>query len=115
MRPAAVASHQIRLPLSHLVVIACYADDLTTLVDYLNAPKPGTSLELLDLETTSTGAPVGGHLVVLRSELPAWEAAGREHGVRLVVTDAPVRLGLWPGDAVVRPDGPHDVIIEIPR
>lgn len=115
MRPAAVASHHIRLPLSHLVVIACYADDLTTLVDYLNAPKPGTSLELIDLKITSTGAPAGGHLVVLRSEFPAWEVAAREYGVRLVATDAPVRFGLWPGDAVVRPDGPHHVIIEIPH
>ncbi|WP_374713243.1 hypothetical protein [Symbiobacterium terraclitae] len=113
MSQAAVVMPRIRLPQCRLVVIDCYAAP-EALADWANAPKPGTSFELLDLDRTSSGDPAGGHVVVLRDELPAWEAAARAHGVRLVTTEASVRIGEWPGDAVVRSCGPGNLIIEIP-
>ncbi|WP_374713220.1 hypothetical protein [Symbiobacterium terraclitae] len=107
--------HEFRFPVSRVVVIDCYAGDPDALVAWVNAPPPGTSFELIDLDRTSSGDPAGGHLVVLRDELPAWEAAARAQGVRLVPTEAPVRIGEWPGDAVVRPDPPDHLIITIPN
>jgi len=108
-----MSTRRLCFPLCRLVVLDCHAADRETLVDFANAFKPGTTFELLDLDSTSSGDPAGGHLVVLRDELPAWEAAAREHGVRLIVTSALVRLGVWPGDAIVQSDGPDHVIIEI--
>lgn len=108
-----MSTRRLYFPLSHLIVLDCHAPDRETLVDFANACKPGTTFELLDLDSTSSGDPAGGHLVVLRDELPVWQAAAREYGVRLVETNAPVRLGRWPGDAIVQSDGPDHVIIEI--
>lgn len=98
---------------TRIAVVDCFADDLEALADFLNAPRPGTSLELLSLDATSTGDPAGGHLAVLQAELPCWEAAARVYGVRLVVTDAPVRIGPWDGDATVEATHADDVVIQI--
>lgn len=114
MRTSPVLVSQIRVAHTQLLVIDCYAADREALVDLVNAPKPGTTFELIDLDRTSSGDPAGGHLIVLRDELPAWEAAARAHGVNLVLTEASVRIGEWPGDAVVRPDGPDHVIVLLP-
>ena|GEM_PF-5158692 len=97
---AAAVLPPIHLPRCRLVVVDCYGAP-EALVDWVNAPKPGTTFELLDLDRTSSGDTAGGHLVILRDELPAWEAAARAHDIRLVPTDTSVRTGCWPGDALV--------------
>jgi hypothetical protein len=90
------------------------AETKEALVEFLNIGHPLTSFALIRMSATVTGDPAGAHLLVLRGELPAWEAAAQSHGLRLLATAAPVRRGTWDGDATVTLDPQGNVIIQIP-
>jgi hypothetical protein len=74
------------------------------LVDFLNAHRPGTTFELFRLEATTARDFAGGQLLILATELPAWERSARDHGVRLVVTAERPQLGEWDGGAILTTD-----------